>query len=278
MTNKSLGDSSMRFRGKTILVTGTSGGIGGETALCFAGEGGGVALNYLTRGENAGKRAASIRGLGVDALTVRADMSEPEQVEIMMDKVIEEFSGLDVLVNCSAAHPPPVFSLDEPDWRHWKRMMHVNVMGVLACSVAAAPHLRESGGSIVSVVMDWDAGGVGYTLTKATCTPLTRGLARELAPIRVNAVSPGAVDTWGMTDEEKKYWVDRTLLKRVDRPKDIADAILFLASDEASYITGATLQVDGGAVAGQDPAASLAAQAPPPRSAGTLWLRRRRWC
>jgi NAD(P)-dependent dehydrogenase (short-subunit alcohol dehydrogenase family) len=151
-----------------------------------------------------------------------------------------------VLVNCSAAHPPPMFSLKKPDWERWKRMMNVNVMGILACSVAAAPHLRESGGNIVNVVMDWDAGGVGYTLTKATGTPLTRGLARELAPTRVNAVSPGAVDTWGMTDEEKEYWVDRTLLKRVGRPKDIADAIMFLASDEASYITGATLQVDGG--------------------------------
>ena len=94
--------------------------------------------------------------------------------------------------------------------------------------------------------MDWDAGGIGYTLTKAAGTPLTRGLARELAPIRVNAVSPGAVDTWGMTEEEKKFWVDRTLLKRVGQPIDIAYPILFLASDDARYITGATLQVDGG--------------------------------
>lgn len=236
----------MRFKGKSVLITGASGGIGGETALGFAGQGGNVALNYLTRAENAEKTAASARELGVEALTVRADVSEPEQVDAMVDTVTGEFGGLDVLVNCSALHPPPVFSLDEPDWRRWKRMMHVNVMGILACSHAAALHLREGGGNIVNVVMDWDAGGVGYTLTKAAGTPLTRGLARELAPIRVNAVSPGAVDTWGMNDEEKKYWVDRTLLKRVGRPRDIADAIMFLASDEASYITGATLQVDGG--------------------------------
>ena len=236
----------MRFKDKSVLITGASGGIGGETALGFAGQGGSVALNYLTRAENAEKMAASARGLGVEALTVRADVSVPEQVDAMVDTVTEEFGGLDVLVNCSALHPPPMFSLDEPDWERWKRMMHVNVMGILACSHAAAPHLRESGGNIVNVVMDWDAGGVGYTLTKAAGTPLTRGLARELAPIRVNAVSPGAVDTWGMTDEEKTYWVDRTLLKRVGQPKDIADAIMFLASDEASYITGATLQVDGG--------------------------------
>ncbi len=236
----------MRFKDKTILITGASGGIGGETALGFACQGANVALNYLNRRENAEKTAASIRQLGVEALTVKADVSVPEQVEAMVDTVAEELGGLDVLVNCSALHPPPVFSLDEPDWEYWKRMMHVNVMGVIVCSHAAAPHLREGGGNIVNVVMDWDAGGVGYTLTKAAGTPLTKGLARELAPIRVNAVSPGAMDTWGMTDEEKTYWVDRTLLKRVGRPKDIADAILFLASDEAGYITGATLQVDGG--------------------------------
>jgi 3-oxoacyl-[acyl-carrier protein] reductase len=236
----------LRFKGKSILITGASGGIGGETAFGFAGQGGSVALNYLTRAENAEKTAASAREIGVEALTVRADVSEPEQVDAMVDTVTREFGGLDVLVNCSALHPPPVFILDEPDWGRWKRMMHVNVMGILSCSHAAAPHLRESGGNIVNVVMDWDAGGVGYTLTKAAGTPLTRGLARELAPIRVNAVSPGAVDTWGMTAEEKRYWVDRTLLKRVGHPKDIADAILFLASEEASYITGATLQVDGG--------------------------------
>jgi len=208
----------------------------------------------------------------VETLTVKADVSVPEQVKAMVDKATEEFGGLDVLVNCSALHPPPVFSLDEPNWERWKRMMHVNVMGILACSHAATPHLRDSGGNIVNVVMDWDAGGVGYTLTKATGTPLTRGLARELAPIRVNAVSPGAVDTWGMTEDEKKYWVDRTLLKRVGHPKDIADAILFLASDEGLHHRR---HAAGGR---RHASASLASPAPPPRSTGTLWLRRQRLC
>jgi 3-oxoacyl-[acyl-carrier protein] reductase len=81
---------------------------------------------------------------------------------------------------------------------------------------------------------------------KALGTPLTRGLARELAPVHVNAVSPGAVDTWGMTEEEKSYWIERTLLRRVGQPIDVTRAIAFLASDEASWKSGATLQVDGG--------------------------------
>jgi 3-oxoacyl-[acyl-carrier protein] reductase len=101
-------------------------------------------------------------------------------------------------------------------------------------------------GNIVNVVMDYDPGGIDYTLTNAAGTPLTRGLARKLAPIRVNAVSPGAVDTWGMSEEEKKYFVEKTLVKRVGQPMDIARVIVFLASEEASYITGETIQVDGG--------------------------------
>jgi 3-oxoacyl-[acyl-carrier protein] reductase len=107
-------------------------------------------------------------------------------------------------------------------------------------------YLKETGGNIINIVMDYDPGGLGYILTKTAGTPVTRGLAAKLAPIRVNAVSPGYIDTWGMTEEEKKHAIDNTLLKRVGQPIDIAKAILFLASDEASYITGETIHVDGG--------------------------------
>jgi len=236
----------MSFEGKTVLVTGASGGIGSETARLLAGKGASISVNYHSSPENAERTVSEVIELGSDAEAFKADVSDPVQVRDMINRTAERFGSIDVLVNNAAKHPPPVFSLEEPDWDLWKEMIHVNVMGILICSHSASTHLRKSRGNIVNVVMDWDAGGIGYTLTKAAGTPLTRGLARTLAPVRVNAVSPGAVDTWGMTEEEQAYWVERTLLKRVGQPRDIAKAIAFLASDEASYITGATLMVDGG--------------------------------
>ena len=236
----------MSFKGKTIVITGASGGIGSETARLFARDGANIVVNYLTREKDAKRAVEDCRKAGGDAQVFRADVSNPDEVKALMEDAVERFGRVDVLVNCAAAHPPPVFDFSDPDWALWKRMAHVNVMGVIACSHHAAPLLRKTMGNIVNVVMDWDAGGIGYTATKALRTPLTRGLARELAPVRVNAVSPGAVDTWGMTEEEKSYWIERTLLRRVGQPIDVAQAIVFLASDEASWITGATLQVDGG--------------------------------
>jgi len=188
----------------------------------------------------------TLHNLGVDAFDFRADVSDPKEVSLMIKETVDKFGRIDVLVNNAAKHPPPMFDFDKPDWKYWKRMMEVNVMGILVCSHFAEPHLKKTMGNIVNVVMDYDPGGLDYTLTKASGTPLTRGLARKLAPIRVNAVSPGAVDTWGMSKQEKKYFIEKTLLKRVGQPPDIARAILFLASDEASYITGETIHVDGG--------------------------------
>jgi 3-oxoacyl-[acyl-carrier protein] reductase len=236
----------MSFEGKTVVVTGASGGIGGETARLFAGNGANVVVNYFSSPEKAEETVRAVEKAGCEAFAFKADVSNPEEVKAMIEAAVERFGRIDVLVNCAAKHPPPMFDFKDPDWEYWKRMAHVNVMGVLVCSHCASPYLKKTGGNIVNVVMDWDAGGLGYTLTKTAGTPLTRGLARELAPIRVNAVSPGAVDTWGMTEEEKEYFKGITLLKRVGHPRDIAPVIVFLASEDASYITGETIMVDGG--------------------------------
>jgi 3-oxoacyl-[acyl-carrier protein] reductase len=236
----------MSLSGKSVVVTGASGGIGSETARLFAEKGARVTVNYLSSVEKAENTVEAIRSLGGDAFAFKADVSRPKEVSLMMRETMSIFGRIDVLVNNAAKHPPPIFDFEKPDWEFWKDMMRVNVMGMLVCAHFAAPYLRKTNGNIVNVVMDYDPGGLDYTLTKTAGTPLTRGLARKLAPIRVNAVSPGAIDTWGMKEGEKKYFSEKTLLKRVGQPIDIAKTIVFLASDEASYITGETVNVDGG--------------------------------
>lgn len=236
----------MSFRGKSVIITGASGGIGSETARLFAKRGADTVVNYFSSPKKAEEVVRTICNLGVQAFSFKADVSNPREVSLMIGETINRFGRIDVLVNNAAKHPPPLFDFDKPDWNYWRRMIDVNVMGILVCSHYAAPHLKKTGGNIVNIVMDYDPGGLDYTLTKAAGTPLTRGLARKLAPIRVNAVSPGAIDTWGMSEEEKKGFQEKTLIKRVGQPADIATTIVFLASEEASYITGETIHVDGG--------------------------------
>ena len=236
----------MKFKGKSVIITGASGGIGSETARLFAKEGANITVNYFSSPEKAERTVKTVKDLGAEAFSFKADVSDQKEVSLMIKETVNRFGRIDVLVNNAAKHPPPMFDFDKPDWGLWKRMMHINVMGILVCSHFAAPYLRKTGGNIVNIVMDYDPGGLDYILTKTAGTPLTRGLAAKLAPIRVNAVSPGYIDTWGMTKEEKKHAIDNTLLKRVGQPIDIAKGILFLASDEASYITGETIHIDGG--------------------------------
>jgi len=236
----------MKFEGKSVIITGASGGIGSETARLFAKEGANITVNCFSSLEKAERTVKIVKSLGAEAFSFRADVSNPEEVSLMIMETMNRFGRIDVLVNNAAKHPPPTFDFEKPDWELWKKMAHINIMGILVCSHFVTPCLRETDGNIVNVVMDYDPGGLGYTLTKTAGTPVTRGLARKLAPIRVNAVSPGAIDTWGMSKEEKKYFTEKTLLKMVGQPIDIARVILFLASDEASYITGETIHVDGG--------------------------------
>ncbi|UCH05419.1 MAG: SDR family oxidoreductase [Candidatus Thorarchaeota archaeon] len=236
----------MKFRGKCVLVTGASGGIGRETALQFSREGANILVNYHSSPDKAEATLKAIKEEGTEAISVKADVSSPQEVLKMVDKCTKRFGRLDILVNNASQHPPPVFDIDRPDWSLWQRMVDVNAMGLLVCSHHALIHLREQRGCIVNVVMDYAPGGLGYVATKAWGSVLTRGLARKLSPTRVNAVSPGAVDTWGMAAEEIHYYTKKSLLNRVGKPEDVAKTILFLASDDASYITGETIVVDGG--------------------------------
>jgi 3-oxoacyl-[acyl-carrier protein] reductase len=210
------------LKSRVAIITGASGGIGSETARVLAENSVDILVHYYTSIESAKKTVRQVHQAGSDAIMYKADISSPKDVESMIAECVSKFGRIDILVNNASMHPPPEFTITKPDWQLWKKMVHVNIMGILVCSHYCAPHLESTGGSIINIVMDYEPGGLGYIATKASGSVLTRGLARELAPIRANAVSPGAIDTWGMTQAELEKYSKSTLLKRVGCPLDIA--------------------------------------------------------
>lgn len=242
----------MRLKGKVAIVTGSSRGIGRAVALAFAREGADVVVNYVKSEESAEEVASSIVKMGRRAIAVKADVSNLEDVKSLVKRTLKEFGRIDILVNNAADFSVMEFSLDSPDWHGWDRMVAVNTKGVLICSQAVSKHmLHRKSCNIINIVADWAGGGLCYMLTKAADIPLTKGLARALAPhVRVNALCPGSIDTgWvsALPKEEREKLKESIPLKRWGQPEDIAKVAVFLASDESDYITGATIIVDGGA-------------------------------
>jgi len=242
----------LRLNGKVALVTGSSRGIGRAIALAFAEERANVVINCIMSEDMAREVVSKIKSMGRKALAVKADVSNIREVRDMVNQCIENFGRLDILVNNAADFSAMEFSLDNPDWKGWQRMMDVNVRGMLLCSRMASKHmLKQKSGNVINIVADWAGGGLSYMLTKSAGIPLTRGLARALAPhIRVNAIQPGYIDTgWvsALSDEVKEKLKESTPLKRWGQPEDVAKVAVFLASDESAYMTGAVVIVDGGA-------------------------------
>jgi NAD(P)-dependent dehydrogenase (short-subunit alcohol dehydrogenase family) len=245
-----------RLAGKVAIVTGGAQGIGRGIAEVYAEAGAAVAI--LDRDVEAGKATASELGL----LFVEADVSDEPGVELAVDRVVSELGALHILVNNAA-----IFVLKglEASVEDWQRVMSVNIMGPALVAKHAVPHIRRAGGgAIVNVgsVSSFIAqkGMVTYNATKAAIVEMTRCLALDLAPdgIRVNGVCPGAV--WsaqvqrlaaerGLTREQAALEPNlgaEQIVKRIADPREIGYAALFLASDEASFVTGANLMVDGG--------------------------------
>ena len=131
--------AKVSFTGKSVIITGASGGIGSETARLFAEKGAKITVNYFSSADKAEKTVKAIRKLGGEAFAVRADVSNAKDVSLMIKETADKFGQIDVLVNNAAMHPPPMFDFDRPDWEYWKDMMRVNVMGTLVCSHFAAP-------------------------------------------------------------------------------------------------------------------------------------------
>jgi 3-oxoacyl-[acyl-carrier protein] reductase len=245
------------LRGQTALVTGGSGGIGSAIAAALAAAGAAVTVSYNANKAGAESLVARIEAAGGTALAVQADLRERQGVATIFRRHLERFGGLRILVN-NAGDMVERVPTAETSEALWRSAIDLNLSSVFfACQEAIGPMSAQKSGRIINISSvgartGGGAGSIPYHAAKAGVLALTKGLARELAPhlITVNAVAPGIIET-AFHDRHSKTlkdeWV-RTLvpLQTAGRPQDVASAVTFLASEAAGYITGATLDVNGG--------------------------------
>ncbi|HLY37993.1 MAG TPA: glucose 1-dehydrogenase [Candidatus Binatia bacterium] len=247
----------MRFEGKSVVVTGAGSGFGEAIASGFAREGARVVVADVN--EENGRRVASAIGSG--ARFTRTDVSRAADVKAMIDTAVSAFGGLDVLVN-NAGFSHRMMPLWELPEEEYERVFATNVRGVYLGCKFAVPIMKARGGGVIVNTASIGAvaprpGVTAYNATKGAVVTLTRGLAIEVAPfkIRVNAVNPVAAETGFVKtavgvdrfpDEVRKQVVSTIPLGRLTEPRDVAAAVLFLASPEAEFLTGVCLPVDGG--------------------------------
>jgi NAD(P)-dependent dehydrogenase (short-subunit alcohol dehydrogenase family) len=245
----------MRLAGKVAFVTGAQQGIGRATALALARAGADVGVNYLDNPDGASAIAREISAMGRRATLVQGDVSVPAQVDAMTTMVAHELGAMDVLVNNAGVFPRvPFLEMKEGDWDF---VLDVNLKGSFLCAQAAARLMiaQRRGGAIVNVASTAVRGavrGVHYSASKSGVVGMTRAMALELAAydIRVNAIAPGLTDTaqprYGHDETELVAMGRAVPLGRMAQPGEIADVIVFLASDESRYVTGQTLFANGG--------------------------------
>jgi NAD(P)-dependent dehydrogenase (short-subunit alcohol dehydrogenase family) len=248
---------TMRLPGRVVAITGGALGIGRATALLFAAEGATVALGDVEI-DGADTVVKEIVGRGGRAIAVGVDVGDAGQVQAFVDRVVADFGRLDVMfANAGIAHSAPFLQHPEVQWH---RVLRVNLTGVyLCCQAAARQMVVQGGGRIITTASINGFRGVenlvGYNVAKAGVIELTKTMAVELAHhgITVNAIAPAQIDTRltrGFSDDAKRRRTERIPMGRFGEVEEVAKAALFLASDDASYVTGHTLAVDGGYLAG----------------------------
>jgi glucose 1-dehydrogenase len=238
----------MRFAGKVCLVTGAGSGIGKRTAAQFACEGAKVAVIDLSE-EHGNATAQEIREAHGEAVFARCDVGRPEDVRRAVQLALDSWGKIDVLVNNAATMTfKPIVELPDEDW---DRVLSVNLRSVFLFCKYAVPHMGP-GGAIVNIssvhARETTVNVVPYATSKGGMEAFTRGFSEEIAPrkLRINCVAPGAVDTPMLRNNPNVRSGAEKLEGAIGKPEDIAAAICFLASDEACFITGTTLVVDGG--------------------------------
>lgn len=245
-----------KLDGKVAVVTGASKGIGAEIARNLAAEGAAVVVNYASDREGADRVVKAIEAAGGRAVAVQADLSEPAQVARPFEEAVKAYGRVDVLVNNAGIYRFAPIEEVTPELFH--AQFDLNVLGLLLATREAVRRFGPGGGSVVNissvVATAAPPSSSVYSATKAAVDAITRSLAKELGPrkIRVNSVNPGMIETEGVhaagfaEGDMRVQFEAAAPLGRIGRPSDVAPAVAFLASDEAGWITGETLDVAGG--------------------------------
>ena len=246
----------MNLKGKTAIVTGGGRDIGRATALRLAQSGASVAINYHSSADGANSAVEEINSAGGSAFAFQGDMTDENAVAALIDKTIATYGGINVLAHVTGglvARKP----LAELTTEHWHTVMDLNATSFLLLTRACVPHMGEGDAIVVTASQAGRDGGgpgaVAYAASKGAVMTMTRGFAKELGPaIRVNSVCPGMIDTdfhnIFTKPEVRKNVANATPLKREGTPQDVANLMCYLASDEAAFITGANIDINGGTV------------------------------
>ena len=246
----------MKLKDKVALVTGSSRGVGKSIALAFAKEGAKVMVNYTSNEKAANEVLETIQKMGGQARVFKADVAKKAEAQALVQATADAFGGLDILVN-NAGFTRPAMMLKMTE-EQWDAVLNIHLKGAWLCAQAAAPHMiAKNSGKIINVTsvagMVGTVGQINYSAAKGGVISMTKSMARELARnnICANVISLGIVPTDMSekitTDEKlKEIYMNRILLKRFGETDELTPAFVFLASDDANYITGQLLAVDGG--------------------------------
>ncbi len=246
----------MKLKGKTVLVTGASRGIGKGIAQTLAKEGANIAFTYVSSVEKANAFEAELNASGIKAKGYQSNAADFSEAEKLVDEIVKEFGSLDVLVNNAGITKDTL--LMRMSEQQWDDVLDTNLKSAFAMTKAAMkPMMKAKAGSIINITsivgITGSAGQANYAASKAGMIGLTKSVAKEVGSrnIRCNAVAPGFIET-EMTDvlgdDIKQEWIKTIPLKRGGKPEDVANCVLFLACDDSAYISGQTINVCGGMV------------------------------